>query len=45
MNIRDVLGRLSMPDLWEVDSTVVREWYTHYYEPFNETKFISLITK
>ncbi len=45
MTIRDVLSRLSTQELWEADSAVIREWYSYYYEPFDEAKFISLITE
>lgn len=45
MSIRDVLSRISTQVLWEADSAVIRDWYSYYYEPFDETKFISLITE
>lgn len=44
MSIRDVLRRLSKQELWEADSAIIRDWYSSYYEPFAEAKFISLIT-
>lgn len=44
MNIREVINRLSDPDQWNKDIRTLLSWYNKFYEPFNEEKFISLLT-
>lgn len=44
MTIYEVITRLSEQDSWKQDVQTLLSWYKCFYEPFNEEKFISLIT-